>query len=132
VKLVGRNFHKHLARVLPRGFGIDPLIFFAPRMINGALFGYDMRAKYLGWRFAEMFQYSMARKIRARKRGLRGVVDSAAVDEPRQRAAVGSKLNFLLLRNRKRAERTERTQPGSGLLSRLSGNSSGDRPSAAS
>ena len=121
VKLVARDFHKKIARVLPRGLGVDPLVFFAPRLINGALFGYDMRAKYLGWRFAEMLQYSMARKLRARRRGLRGLAENAPSEEHRQRAAVGSKVNFLFLRNRKRAEGTETTLPGAGLLSRMKG-----------
>jgi len=119
VKLVERNFHKSLSRFLPRGLGIDPLVFFGPRLLNGALFGYDMRAKYLGWRFAEMFQYSMARKLRAKRRGLRSLTEEAPSEGPRQRASLGSKVNFLLLRNRKRAEREEKTLPGSGLLDRV-------------
>ena len=104
--------HRHLARLLPRRGAIDPLVFFGPRMINGALFGYDMRAKYLGWRVSEMLQYSMNRKLRGRSMGLSSVVDQDG-------HTPGSKLNFLLMRNRRRADRTETVIPGGGLMSRL-------------
>ncbi len=124
--LVDLGFHKALARVLPKGLGVDPLVFFAPRLINGVLLGYDMRAKYLGWRFAEMLQYSIARKFRAQRRGLRSVVDDSPTHAPRQRAALGSKVNFLFLRNRSRAEGTERTLPGAGLISRITGRARSD------
>ena len=114
VRGVQANMHKHLNRLVPKGFGMDPLIFFGPRLLRGALQGYDMRAKYLGWRAAEMLQYSMTRKLRSRAGGLASVVSQDG-------HTPGTKLNFLLMRNRRRAERTERTLPGAGLLQRMRG-----------
>jgi len=114
VKGVQHGAHKHLNRLLPKGFGFDPLVFFGPRMLNGAMFGYDMRAKYLGWRFSEMLQYSMIRKLRGKSRGLASIVEQDG-------HTPGTKLNFLLMRNRQRADRVERTLPGAGLLARVRG-----------
>lgn len=54
--------HHWLARA-PKG-AIDPVVFFLPRLLSGVVQGYDLRSKYLAWRFAEMLQYSLARKAR--------------------------------------------------------------------
>ncbi|MBN92850.1 MAG: hypothetical protein CL928_02105, partial [Deltaproteobacteria bacterium] len=73
VRMVKGGRHHALAK-LPSRYGLDPLIFFVPRLMNGVLFGYDMRAKYLAWRFLEMLQYSLARKSRSRRLGLKALV----------------------------------------------------------
>jgi anaerobic magnesium-protoporphyrin IX monomethyl ester cyclase len=114
VRAVDLKLHRWLDKLLPGK--LDPLIFFGPRMLNGALFGYDMRAKYLSWRAAEMLQYSLARKLRSRAEGLRS---TAAPEQPGPTAA--SRLGSLLLRNRRRAEGTETAIPGAGLLSKMRG-----------
>jgi len=75
------------------------------------LFGYDMRAKYLGWRAVEMLQYSLTRKLRSRARGLQATATG--------RTSALSRLPSLLLGNRRRAEGTESATPGAGLLSRF-------------
>ncbi len=116
VWLVTRGHHRKL-RGVPDRFGLDPALFFLPRLLNGVTYGYDMRAKYLAWRFFEMMQYSFSRKMRSQKRGLQ-----ARVGEESRSHSIGSKLNFLFLRNRARADRTETAIPGAGLVSRLRGN----------
>ena len=118
VKAVDSGLHRALDKLLPGK--LDPLIFFGPRLLGGALFGYDMRAKYLGWRAAEMLQYSLTRKLRSRMRGL-----EASATEP-AKPSVASRLNSLLLGNRKRAAGRETAVPGAGLLSRF--RSSGRAP----
>ncbi len=71
VKVVQNGWHRHLGKV-PNWSGIDPVVFFVPRLLSGVVRGYDVRSKYLAWRFFEMFQYSMARKVRAQVMGLDG------------------------------------------------------------
>jgi len=113
VRLVQGGHHHALAR-LPSRYGLDPLIFFVPRLMNGVMFGYDMRAKYLAWRFLEMMQYSMARKVRSKRRGLRAQVGGSSHSAP-----FGSRVTARLLRNRRRANGTERVLPGQGFASRV-------------
>ncbi len=109
VSFVDKNLHRLADKVLPGK--LDPLIFFAPRLMGGVLFGYDMRAKYLGWRAVEMLQYSLTRKLRSRARGLQATATG--------RTSALSRLPSLLLGNRRRAEGTESATPGAGLLSRF-------------
>ena len=71
VRVVQSGWHRHLGKV-PNWSGIDPVVFFVPRLLSGVVRGYDVRSKYLAWRFFEMFQYSMARKVRAQVMGLDG------------------------------------------------------------
>jgi radical SAM superfamily enzyme YgiQ (UPF0313 family) len=66
--MVQSGNHMKLGNI-PNVAGLDAAVFFAPRIFQGVTKGYDRRAKYLGWRFAEMLQYSMARKARAMAMG---------------------------------------------------------------
>ncbi len=113
--MVRQGHHKQLA-LLPSRFGVDPAVFFLPRLLSGVVFGYDIRAKYLTWRFIEMFQYSLNRKIRSKQLGLR-----ARVEDPPQPEvpSLASRLTSRVLRNKKRAGGTEERMPGAGLLPRL-------------
>ncbi len=113
--LVGHGLHKQLARV-PSGYGVDPAVFFLPRLLSGIAFGYDIRAKYLAWRFIEMFQYSMHRKMRSKRLGLRARVEEPTPDST---PSLVSRMTSRLLRNNKRAERTETVLPGAGLVPRF-------------
>ena len=113
--MVQQGHHKHLAR-LPSRFGVDPAVFFLPRLLSGVVFGYDIRAKYLTWRFLEMFQYSLRRTLRSQRLGLRARVDEAAHPEA---PSLASRLTAKILRNQKRAQGTEDRMPGVGLIPRL-------------
>jgi hypothetical protein len=73
VKMVEAGVHKKLAKI-PNRFGVDPAVFFVPRLLSGVTFGYDLRSKYLAQRFAAMLRYSLLRKARSRARGLRARV----------------------------------------------------------
>jgi radical SAM superfamily enzyme YgiQ (UPF0313 family) len=66
--LVQSGNHMKLGKI-PNVAGVDAIVFFAPRIFKGLTRGYDRRAKYLAWRFAEMLQYSLARKARAMAMG---------------------------------------------------------------
>ena len=65
--------------------------------------GYDVRSKFLAWRFFEMFQYSMARKMRAQVMGLDGEARKAKT-EP----TPASRLANVLLRRRRFGRRLSR------------------------
>jgi len=114
VKMVQNGTHRRLGGI-PREF--DPAIFFLPRIVRGMALGYDMRAKYLAWRFIEMFQYSMARKMRSQARGFQGTTGVATPQGPTYASRIASRV----LRNRSRADRTETAIPGAGLVSKLKG-----------
>jgi anaerobic magnesium-protoporphyrin IX monomethyl ester cyclase len=90
VKVVQNGWHRHLGRV-PNWSGIDPVVFFVPRLLSGVVRGYDVRSKFLAWRFFEMFQYSMARKMRAQVMGLDGAARKAKT-EPTPASRVAGKL----------------------------------------
>ncbi len=79
VKVVQKGWHRHLGKV-PNWSGVDPVVFFVPRLLSGVMRGYDVRSKYLAWRFFEMFQYSMARKLRAQVMGLDGAARRAKTE----------------------------------------------------
>jgi|GEM_PF-380602 len=113
--MVRQGHHKQLAH-LPNRFGVDPAVFFLPRLLSGMVFGYDIRAKYLAWRFIEMFQYSINRKLRSKRLGLR-----ARVPDPHEQEtpSLASRLTSRILRNNKRAKGTEDRMPGLGLMPRL-------------
>ena len=63
---MAQNGAHHWLGKLPSGPGVDPAIFFLPRLVSGVAQGLDMRSKYLAWRFTEMLQYSLARKARSK------------------------------------------------------------------
>lgn len=90
VKVVQNGWHRHLGKV-PNVSGIDPLVFFVPRLLSGVVRGYDVRSKFLAWRFFEMFQYSMARKLRAQVMGLDGKARKAKT-EPTPASRIASRL----------------------------------------
>jgi len=90
VKVVQKGWHRHLGKV-PNISGIDPVVFFVPRLLSGVVRGYDVRSKFLAWRFFEMFQYSMARKMRAQVMGLDGAARKAKT-EPTPASRIASKL----------------------------------------
>ncbi|MCO4768561.1 MAG: B12-binding domain-containing radical SAM protein [Deltaproteobacteria bacterium] len=90
VKIVQNGWHRHLGKV-PNVSGIDPVVFFVPRLLSGVVRGYDVRSKFLAWRFFEMFQYSMARKLRAQVMGLDGEARKAKT-EPTPASRLASKL----------------------------------------
>lgn len=60
-RAVARGRHRQLAMLLPSR--LDPLVFFAPRLVGAAVFGRDLRAKYLGRRARQMLLYSLSRKL---------------------------------------------------------------------
>ena len=102
VKIVQNGWHRHLGKV-PNVSGIDPVVFFVPRLLSGVVRGYDVRSKFLAWRFFEMFQYSMARKMRAQVMGLDGEARKAKT-EP----TPASRLANVLLRRRRFRRRLSR------------------------
>lgn len=65
---MAHNGVHHWMAKAPKG-AIDPVVFFLPRLLSGVMQGYDLRSKYLAWRFVEMLQYSLARKARGRLLG---------------------------------------------------------------
>jgi anaerobic magnesium-protoporphyrin IX monomethyl ester cyclase len=113
VKMIQGGWHHRLARI-PSKAGIDPAILFLPRLLSGVTAGQDMRAKYLAWRFLEMFQYSMTRKARSLRRGYRGSVDGLGMPG-QQGPTTASRVTSRLLANRRRAQGRE----GLGLRERL-------------